>query len=464
MPRTNLREPAFLVLAALAGRPQHGYTLIEDIQRLSEGRVRLRTGTIYSLLERLLGTGLIEVEREEVVASRLRRYYRLSEAGATVLSAESEALRRRANTAVSLLQPNTRVPSQHGSPTAATDATHTDATRTDATRTDATRTDALCTDGADAAVAAPRSDRFVHPALFYRTMAQYLDATVAFVLAGLEAGEPVAVAVPGERLAAIGVRLGHRAGQVHMVDMSVAGRNPGRIIPTVLLAFAEEHQGRPVRIVGEPIWPSRTPTEYPACVVHEALTNVAFAERAATILCPYDAANLAPTVLSDAARTHPLLTDDTGTRPSGRYAVQDVLDDYNLPLSEEDIARAEVFEFDASNCAVAPTRAVTHAVRCGLPTARGGDVEIVVGELASNSIRHGGGRGRLAIGTAPGSVVLQVQDAGTVSDPMAGRRLVAAGQSGGRGLLTVNRAADLVRAHLTADRTTVRAYFDNRPQ
>jgi len=88
-----MREPTFLILTALAATPQHGYGVIEDVSRISEGRVRLRAGTLYAVLDRLRTSGLIEVDREEVVQSRLRRYYRLTGLGAERLAAESARLR-----------------------------------------------------------------------------------------------------------------------------------------------------------------------------------------------------------------------------------------------------------------------------------------------------------------------------------------------------------------------------------
>ncbi len=96
---TPLREPTFLVLTALAASPQHGYAVIEDVARMTDGRVRLRAGTLYAALDRLRGEGLIEVDREEVVQSRLRRYYRLTGAGAQRLAAETSRLRRQAGLA-----------------------------------------------------------------------------------------------------------------------------------------------------------------------------------------------------------------------------------------------------------------------------------------------------------------------------------------------------------------------------
>ncbi|MFB9362286.1 PadR family transcriptional regulator [Actinoplanes nipponensis] len=99
MTDTPLREPTFLVLTALAAGPQHGYAVIEDVARMTDGRVRLRAGTLYAALDRLRTDGLIEVDREEVVQSRLRRYYRLTGVGEKRLAAESSRLRQQATLA-----------------------------------------------------------------------------------------------------------------------------------------------------------------------------------------------------------------------------------------------------------------------------------------------------------------------------------------------------------------------------
>ena len=82
------------MLTALAGEPRHGYAVIEDVRSISGGRVRLHTGTLYAVLDRLREAGLVEVDREEVVASRLRRYYRLTGAGVERLTVETEQLQR----------------------------------------------------------------------------------------------------------------------------------------------------------------------------------------------------------------------------------------------------------------------------------------------------------------------------------------------------------------------------------
>ncbi|MFJ5230927.1 PadR family transcriptional regulator [Kitasatospora sp. NPDC088391] len=83
-----MREPTLLLLAALADAPRHGYALLGEVTRISDGRVRLRAGTLYGALDRLLAQGLVRVEREEVVDGRARRVYALTEQGRADLDAE----------------------------------------------------------------------------------------------------------------------------------------------------------------------------------------------------------------------------------------------------------------------------------------------------------------------------------------------------------------------------------------
>lgn len=99
-----LREPTFLILTALAGRPMHGYGLIAEVARLSDGRISLRPGTLYGALDRLVDGGLVAVDHEEVVDGRLRRYYRLTEPGGELLAAEVERMRRNVQAATAQLR------------------------------------------------------------------------------------------------------------------------------------------------------------------------------------------------------------------------------------------------------------------------------------------------------------------------------------------------------------------------
>ena len=81
--------PAMLhILLALAGEDLHGYGIMQEILRQSEGKYKLGPGTLYDNLQRLLEQGLVqEACRPDAEDSR-RRYYRLSGLGRGVLTAE----------------------------------------------------------------------------------------------------------------------------------------------------------------------------------------------------------------------------------------------------------------------------------------------------------------------------------------------------------------------------------------
>jgi DNA-binding PadR family transcriptional regulator len=87
-----LREPTFLILTSLASGPRHGYGIIRDITELSEGRVKLRAGTLYGSLDRLVDEGLVVPDREEIEQGRLRRYYRITGDGRSALADEAARL------------------------------------------------------------------------------------------------------------------------------------------------------------------------------------------------------------------------------------------------------------------------------------------------------------------------------------------------------------------------------------
>ncbi|HEY4267145.1 MAG TPA: PadR family transcriptional regulator [Galbitalea sp.] len=90
MSTQEMREPTFFVLASLADGRKHGYGIIKDAEELSDGRVRLKVGTLYAALERLTAEGLVEAAGDEVVDGRARRYFVLTDSGTASLAAEAE--------------------------------------------------------------------------------------------------------------------------------------------------------------------------------------------------------------------------------------------------------------------------------------------------------------------------------------------------------------------------------------
>ena len=305
-----------------------------------------------------------------------------------------------------------------------------------------------------------RADPFVHPALLYADRAEYLAGTVPFIRAGLAAGEPVMVAVPGRNLELIRDALGADAARVALHDMSVAGRNPGRIIPAVLLAFAAQYPDAPVRIIGEPIWAGRSAAEYPACAQHEALINAAFTGRRATILCPYDTGRLNETWLADAYRTHPVLWTATARWDSPYYAdpIQ-IAGTFGEPLPDPPGYAATIVVHHTGLAGI--RRFIEAAARAaGLPAARVTGATIAVNELAANTLAHTGGTGTLAVWTQDDELPCQLTDTGHIRDALAGRIPVPPDQpTGGRGLVLVNQLCDLVRMHTRPGHTTIRLHF-----
>jgi len=87
-----LTEPVLLILLSLAGRPQHGYAILKDVERMSSGRVLLSTGTLYGALRRLLDDDWIERFAEEETP-RGRQAYRLTSQGRRNLHLEIDRMK-----------------------------------------------------------------------------------------------------------------------------------------------------------------------------------------------------------------------------------------------------------------------------------------------------------------------------------------------------------------------------------
>ncbi|MER5760383.1 anti-sigma factor RsbA family regulatory protein [Streptomyces sp. NPDC002082] len=311
---------------------------------------------------------------------------------------------------------------------------------------------------------------FEHPVFFYRGEEEYLTTLVPFIRAGAAAGEPVAVAVPSGNLRMLREALGDedRGGDrdpdrgVCFLDMALVGRNPGRILPKVLLAFADAHRSGRVRIIGEPVWPGRTPREYPACVQHEALINAAFHGRDVTLVCPYDADRLPAEALADARVTHPAFIEDGRESVSDRFSPTRALARGNEPLTDEGDADAAAYDFDDRRLQGARRFAARIASRLGMAEEARAALSLIVAELTTNSVVHGGGRGTLRLWAEGDQLVCEVRDPGLLRDALAGRLPPPVDRPGGRGLLLVNEFATLVRIHTGPGGTTVRAHLDLR--
>jgi anti-sigma regulatory factor (Ser/Thr protein kinase) len=306
-----------------------------------------------------------------------------------------------------------------------------------------------------------RVERFRHEALLYAGMEQFIARTVPFIKGALAADEPILVVVSQPKITALRASLGKDADGVQFRNMAEVGANPARIIPA-WHDFVEAHarDGRRLRGIGEPIYPERTASELVESQRHEALLNVAFDGAPAWwLLCPYNTLVLDPAVIEEAHRTHPYVADDHGNASSNLYpgvaAARALFAD---PLPEPSAVRATL-AFGANGLPSVRRLVSREAATAGFTTRPIADLVQAVNEVATNSLRHGGGSGTLRIWRDGGVLVCEVRDGGHVDDPLADRRRPAPAQDGGRGLWLANQLCDLVQLRSFSTGTTVRLHM-----
>jgi len=108
-PFLPLSPAALHILLALSSEDRHGYGIMQEIARQSEGQYKPGPGTLYDNLQKLLNQSLIEeIPRREADDDERRRYYRLTRFGRRVLAAEVERLEGVVRTARTNLRPAAR--------------------------------------------------------------------------------------------------------------------------------------------------------------------------------------------------------------------------------------------------------------------------------------------------------------------------------------------------------------------
>jgi len=103
MASSPISEPVFFILLSLVSQPRHGYAILQETERMSDGRVRLSTGTLYGALHRLLEDKWIERFAEKETA-RGKQSYRLTSLGRRNLQAEASRLKHLAQVANRLIR------------------------------------------------------------------------------------------------------------------------------------------------------------------------------------------------------------------------------------------------------------------------------------------------------------------------------------------------------------------------
>jgi len=296
---------------------------------------------------------------------------------------------------------------------------------------------------------------FRHEALIYNDAQEFLSVTVPFLRAGLETGEPALVAVSRTQRELLEGELGADAAEVRFADMEDLGRNPARIIP-FWRHFVDECGGRPARGIGEPVWPGREHHEIDECQRHESLLNVAFDGLPAwSLLCPYDGGALDDEVLDRVADSHRHVAGKGIAERACGY--MDRVDCFAGEFPGRPPVM-DAFGFARDGLPQVRRRVEAAADLVGLPSDRAADLLLAASELAANSVVHGGGTGVVRVWRDGERLVVEVEDEGTIEEPLAGRVRPEQTQLSGRGLWLANQLCDLVQIRSGHHGTTVRLH------
>ncbi|MFE4856877.1 anti-sigma factor RsbA family regulatory protein [Streptomyces sp. NPDC056670] len=303
---------------------------------------------------------------------------------------------------------------------------------------------------------------FRHELYPYRGDTQFLAGTLGFIHEALEADEAIVVAVPSDKSSLLREEFPDEPA-VTFVETSTAGGNPGRLVAAWTAWMRERGEGgRPVRGIGETAWrQARSAAHLSELRYHEWLLNRAFARSSAwSMLCPYDAADEDQSALRSVSRCHPLIHQDgQSVRNEGYLGVDDyVFDDLPDPCDPH-----QELTYRHGDLSAVRSKVSQCASDAGVPEDRLPRLAVAVTEIATNSIRHGGGQGTLRTWAQDASFLCEFRDAGYISDVMAGRTRPSADQMGGRGLWLAHQFCDLVEIRSNRDQgTTIRLHMDIR--
>ena len=295
---------------------------------------------------------------------------------------------------------------------------------------------------------------FHHEAVFYGSDEEYLAGLVPDLREAIDGGGTILAAVAEDKVALLRGALGADAGRVRFTDMERLGRNPACIIPAWREFMATASSG-PRLGIGEPAWPGRSDAELIECRRHESLLNLAFDDGEAwRLLCPYDVRGLSAAVLADARHNHRHVNREL----CGDYLDPSTVLAWDDPLPAPPADPAEIV-FTREDLALVRTFVSEHAAGAGFADDRVSDLVLAVNELATNSMRHGGGRGLLSVWRENGTFLCEVHDRGRITDPLAGRELPLDLRGGGRGLWLVNHLCDLVQVRSSEAGNVIRLHM-----
>lgn len=298
--------------------------------------------------------------------------------------------------------------------------------------------------------------RFAHEAFVFDSDAEVRTRVVPFVAEGLERDEAVIVVASGAVRTVLEDALGGARERLAVfADSAGFWRGDGQ---STLAAYHESMRpllaaGRPWRLVGEPTWLAVPGGE--AWSRFEAVANDAFADYPYYSLCLHDRRRLAPALVENALRTHPLVWDGGDVVPSPAYQPTEAFLRAVEPEWTGEPARRD-------RVTVTQCDAARRYVRANVPRGladRADDVLLAVHELVANAI-EAAGAAEVSHWEVDGAQVWQVGDDGPgLHDAAAGYSPPPLDLSGGRGLWMARSLADEATVRPHGPGTAIRLYF-----
>ena len=257
-----------------------------------------------------------------------------------------------------------------------------------------------------------------HDAFVYESGDEYLARSVAFLKAGLEAGEGCIVGNTRDGLAEMRDALGPDAERVAFLDVGSTYTRPAHTVAAYYGTFLEHLRWAPsVRAVAT-MQLGPTPEDWDEWTGYEAITNLAYRHLPVWVVCAYDANGLPDPVLDGVLRTHP----DVHGR--GRRASDQFEDPAELVrrLTRAPEPLPQLRSFSAGQDLEAfRERLARELVAEKVTESKALDMLVAGTEVAANAVRHGAGIEEVRMGRAEGRFVCEVVDrGGGFDDPVAG--------------------------------------------
>lgn len=310
-----------------------------------------------------------------------------------------------------------------------------------------------------------RSEEFQHEALFYATQDELIHEVADFVADGLVRGEPAVVALSETKLGPLRELLGGEQPGVRFLDMDVVGKNPAHLIPAYREVIDELADGRRSRGVGEPVGPGRQGDALVECQIHESLCNVAYPDWRWWVVCPYDTSTLAPDVLDEARRSHPLVVANGIRRESPDY--REVPPDGGpvgcaLGAPPPGSVRLEhpgtPFDEPERHLKDELRATITGEAGAAVPFDRVDALADAAASLVAEGASHGLGAAA-AVWRCDGAVVVEVRMPYQETDPLAGRSPQVAGSRRAAAFNAANQTCDLFQVRTEGVWTAVRLHM-----